>query len=419
MNSLTSRFTSSRTLWLATWTVAAAVAAQAATPASPAVKSSAANATAKSGNTLQVAVVSVADDARYQPRRAERRWPGHSTGRLLSAARLAVDDAQVELQEAGLSLRLREAVAADADQLAATLQQLQTDKVAYWLLDLPDALMPQAVQAAQKAGALAINASSPLDSLRSQSCGASAVLHSYPSQSMLADALAQFLAARSWREVLVLQGSSPADQLQLQAWQRASKRYGLKTTDTKTFKLSGDPRERDAANPKLLTAERKHEVVAVWDAEGEFARSLVYATQWPRPVLGSSGLTALAWHAQWERYGGPQLNRRFVKLTQRPMTGQDWAAWVGVKSLVTAWVAEPKGTPQTLAARLRTGQVQVDGFKGQSLSYRAWDGQLRQPVLLAHADGVVQTAPMEGVLHPIDTLDTLGVDDKESPCKTR
>lgn len=415
MNSL-----SSRTLWLAAWTLAAA--AQGATPAAstaPPAKSSPAMASAKSANTLQVAVVSVADDARYQPRRAERRWPGHSTGRLLSAARLAVDDAQVELQEAGLSLRLREAVAPDAEQLAATLQQLQTDKVAYWLLDLPDALMPQAVQAAQKAGALAINASSPLDSLRSQTCGASAVLHTYPSQSMLADALAQFLASRSWREVLVLQGSSPADQLQLQAWQRASKRYGLKTTDTKTFKLSGDPRERDAANPKLLTAERKHEVVAVWDAEGEFARSLVYATQWPRPVLGSSGLTALAWHAQWERYGGPQLNRRFVKLAQRPMTGQDWAAWVGVKSLVTAWVAEPKGTPQTLAARLRAGQVQVDGFKGQSLSYRAWDGQLRQPVLLAHADGVVQTAPMEGVLHPIDTLDTLGVDEKESPCKTR
>lgn len=387
------------------------VAAQAATPAQP--KLGAAT------QTLSLAVVSLADDARYAPRRAERRWPGHSTGRLITSARVALDDAQLELQEAKLQLRLREAVADSPAQLAATLQQLQNDKVLYWLLDLPDEWMPQALQAAQKAGALAINASSPLDVLRTQTCGASSVLHTYPSQSMLADALAQFLAAKSWRQVLVLQGQSPADQGLMQAWQRASKRYGLKTTDTKTFKLSGDPRDRDAANPKLLTSERQHEVVAVWDSEAEFARSLVYATQWPRPVLGSNGLTPLAWHAQWERYGGPQLNRRFVKLAQRPMTGQDWAAWVGVKSLVTAWVAEPQGTPQSLSARLRGGALQIDGFKGLPLSYRAWDGQLRQPVLLAHADGVVQTAPMEGVLHPTDTLDTLGVDEKESPCKAR
>lgn len=364
----------------------------------------------------QLAVISVADDARYAPRRAEKRWPGQSTGRLLTAARLAVEDAQVELQEAGLQVKLREVQADNEAHLESSLAQLNKEQVAYWLLDLPDALMPQALAAAQKAGALAINASSPLDALRTQHCSA-LVLHAYPSQSMLADALAQYLAAKSWRQVLVLQGVQPADALLAQAWQRASKRYGLKTTDTKTFKLSGDPRERDAANPKLLTAERSHEVVAVWDADGEFARGLPYATQWPRPVLGSNGLTALAWHPQWERYGGPQLNRRFTKLAQRPMTGQDWAAWVGVKSLVTAWVAEPKGTPQRIGAQLRAGQVQVDGFKGLPLSYRAWDGQLRQPVLLGHADGVVQTAPMEGVLHPVNTLDTLGVDEKESPCK--
>ena len=365
---------------------------------------------------LTVAVVSVADDARYAPRRADKRWPGQSTGRLLGAARLGLEDAQTELQAAGLQAQVRDAPAPSSAQLDATLQQLTKEHVTYWLLDLPDALLPQALQAAQQAGVLAINASSAQDALRANSCQP-LVLHTFPSQAMLADALAQYLAARSWRQVLLLQGTSPADAALVQAWQRASKRYGLKTTDTKTFKLSGDPRERDAANPKLLTADRSHDVVAVWDAEGEFARGLPYATQWPRPVLGSNGLTALAWHPQWERYGGPQLNRRFVKLAQRPMTGQDWAAWVGIKSLVTAWVAQPKATPAQVAGSLRSGQVQVDGFKGQPLSFRAWDGQLRQPVLLGHADGVTASAPMEGVLHPVDTLDTLGVDEKESPCK--
>ena len=39
---------------------------------------------------LTVGVVSVADDARYAPRRADKRWPGQSTGRLLGA--VTVDD---------------------------------------------------------------------------------------------------------------------------------------------------------------------------------------------------------------------------------------------------------------------------------------------------------------------------------------
>ena len=138
-------------------------------------------------------------------------------------------------------------------------------------------------------------------------------------------------------------------------------------------------------------------------------------------MVGSNGLLALAWHPLWERYGGPQLNRRFAKLAQRPMSGQDWAAWVGVKALVGAWVAAPQATPAQVAQRLRSAQaatqVQIDGFKGQSLSFRPWDGQLRQPVLLGHADGVIASAPMDGVLHPSDTLDTLGIDEKESPCK--
>jgi ABC transporter substrate binding protein (PQQ-dependent alcohol dehydrogenase system) len=364
----------------------------------------------------QIAVISVADDPRYAARRTDKRFPGQSTGRLLTAARLGLDDAQIELQAAAVQPQLREEQAADSGKLGAMLEQLHKTQQAYWLLDLPDSLLPQALQAALKAGALVINASSAQDSLRAQSCQLLA-LHTYPSQAMLADALAQYLAARSWRQVLLLQGSSPADASLVQAWQRASKRYGLKTTDSRTFKLSGDPRERDAANTKLLTADRSHDVVAVWDSDGEFARGVPYSTQWPRPVLGSNGLTALAWHPQWERFGGPQLNRRFSKLAQRPMTGQDWAAWVGIKALVTAWVADPKASPVQVAERLRSGQIQVDGFKGLPLSFRAWDGQLRQPVLLGHTDGVVGVAPMDGVLHPLDTLDTLGQDEKESPCK--
>ncbi|MGZ4991625.1 MAG: branched-chain amino acid ABC transporter substrate-binding protein, partial [Methylobacter sp.] len=48
---------------------------------------------------------------------------------------------------------------------------------------------------------------------------------------------------------------------------------------------------------------------------------------------------------------------------------------------------------------------------------RSWDGQLRQPVLLAAPRSLVAVAPIEGFLHPKTELDTLGYDQPESTCK--
>jgi ABC transporter substrate binding protein (PQQ-dependent alcohol dehydrogenase system) len=237
---------------------------------------------------------------------------------------------------------------------------------------------------------------------------------------MLSDALAQYLAARNWRKALVLQGPLPGDALQLDAFNRSAKRYGIKTTSVKAFKLSGDPRERELGNVRLLTgADREHEVVAVLDADGEFARTVPYATQLPRPVVGAAGLVAVPWHAQWERNGGPQLSRRFAKLADRPMRGHDWAAWIAGRAIATVLVDNPKATVAQQLKSLRGGPLGVDGFKGPSLSFRAWDGQLRQPVFLSHVDGVIGVAPMPGVLHPKETMDTLGVDEAETACKQR
>jgi ABC transporter substrate binding protein (PQQ-dependent alcohol dehydrogenase system) len=236
---------------------------------------------------------------------------------------------------------------------------------------------------------------------------------------MLSDALAQYLAARNWRKALLLQGPLPGDALMTEAFKRSAKRYGLKLTQQKPFKLTGDPRERDLGNTRLLTGDREHEVVAVMDSDGEFARTVPYATQWPRPVVGANGLVAAAWHPQWERYGGPQLSRRFVKLAGRPMQAHDWAAWAAGRAVAAVLVENAKAPVVQQLKALRGGTVTLDGFKGRKLSFRAWDGQLRQPLFLSHVDGVVGTAPLDGVLHPKEVLDTLGVDEQESACKAR
>jgi hypothetical protein len=225
-----------------------------------------------------------------------------------------------------------------------------------------------------------------------------------PSERMRADALAQTLVSRKWSKLLLLVGSSPQDQQRAATAQASIKRYGLQVVASKPFKLSTDPRERDLANPLLLTAGAAYDAVWVVDSDGEFARSLPYRTVLPRPVVGDAGLVALAWHAQFERYGAPQVSRRFAKAAKRPMTDHDWAAWMAGKALIASPPPSPRG--RTRVGARRSPSTPVDGSKGVRLSFRAWDGQLRQTMLLTDGQGVIAQAPIEGLLHPTEVLDT-------------
>lgn len=373
-----------------------------------------------SAATVTVGVLGMDSDARYQPRRLERAYPGHPTGRPLDAAALAADESQMPLEAAGHKLLVKSFMADDRAGLTKVLTQMKSAKVQYVLLDLPDAEMANAVMAVPAAlgPVLMFNIGSAADELRGAGCAAN-LLHTYPSEAMRSDAVVQFLAARTWTQALMLYGPLPGDKLQMDAMLRSAKRYGVKVNKSTAFKLSGDPREREMGNVRLLTNDKGYDVVLAIDSDGEFARGLPYNVQFPRPVAGANGLTALAWHPQWDLNGGPQLSRRFMRLAHRPMTGQDWAAWAAVKSIASALVDNPRASVGEQLALLRGGKVFIDGFKGPRLSYRPWDGQLRQPVFLAHADGVAATAPLDGVLHPTDVLDTLGFDEKESKCNKR
>jgi ABC transporter substrate binding protein (PQQ-dependent alcohol dehydrogenase system) len=365
-----------------------------------------------------VAVVGLDDDARYGVRQLEHAYPDHPAGRPADAARVALIDSEAELEAAGQRLQIKVFMASNAADLPRVMAQLKAAKIQHVLLDLPDVELEQIARTAAVGpdAPILFNIGSASDALRGSACTL-AMLHTYPSRQMLSDALAQYLAARSWTQALVLYGQQPQDKPQLDAFLRSAKRYGLRINKMLPFKVSGDPRERDLSNTRLLTNDKGYDVVVVLDSEGEFARALPYTTQWPRPVVGSNGLTAMAWHPHWERNGAPQLTRRFMRFAHRPMAAQDWAAWIAVKSIVAVLTEQPKATVAEQHRLLRGGQLYVDGYKGPRLSFRPWDGQLRQPIFLGHADGVAGSAPFDGVLHPTEVLDTLGVDQKESTCK--
>jgi ABC transporter substrate binding protein (PQQ-dependent alcohol dehydrogenase system) len=133
-------------------------------------------------------------------------------------------------------------------------------------------------------------------------------------------------------------------------------------------------------------------------------------------VVGSEGLVASAWHWAWERHGAPQLNARLEKHAGRKMAAPDWAAWMAVKTVVEAVVRTANAPFAVVSAYIKGDQITLDGFKGNRLGYRPWNNQLRQPLLLATHNAVIERAPIDGFLHQHNNMDTLGYDQRDSRC---
>lgn len=366
-----------------------------------------------SATTFKLVLIARDGDPRLERSQLERAYLGHPGGPAVDGLAVALNESRLQLEAAGAQWALTTVQAASAEAARAAAQQAEKAGAAVVLTDLP----PSATLAVADAVKLPVfNVAEAADALRQADCRRN-LWHLLPSERMRADALAQTLAAQRWTQVLLLAGPSADDAPRVAAAAAAIKRYGLKLVDTRAFKLSADPRERDLANPLLLTGRASYDVVWVVDSAGEFARALPYRTALPRPVVGDGGLAALAWHAQFERFGAPQVSRRFAKAHQRPMTAHDWASWLAGRALVAAAVAAPNGPLPALHKAL--AEADLDGSKGVNLSFRPWDGQLRQPLLLSDGQGVVGVAPADGVLHPKNVLDTLGADAAEKLCKAR
>jgi len=367
-------------------------------------------ATVASAAAYKVTLIVVDDDPRLDRNRVERAYFGHPTGPAADGLQVALKESQLALDAVGATLTLDTVAVTSAD--AARAAALKAEKAGHAALvtDLP-ADWTLAVADAAKLPVL--NVGNAEDRLREKDCRPR-LYHLLPSERMRADALAQTMASSRWSQVLLLTGPSAEDAQRSGVAQAAIKRYGLKLVGSKPYKLSADPRERDLANPRLLTT-GTYDVVWVVDSDGEFGRALPYRTVLPRPVVGDAGLAALAWHPQFDRFGAPQVSRRFTRTAQRLMSAADWSAWMAGKALAAAATTVPKGPASAFAAAL--ANVELDGSKGVPMSFRAWDGQLRQRVLLTDGQGVVAYAPVEGILHPKNTLDTLGGDAPEKLCK--
>ena len=300
------------------------------------------------------------------------------------------------------------------DALLAAAQAQHAQGLRLFVVNAPAASLRQL--SAALPDSLLFNAGSPDDSLRSTDCLGN-VLHTLPSRAMLADALAQFLVVRKWQKALLIVGPTEDDQAYAAALRRAAKRFGVRLVAEKAWRFDNDQRRSAQADMPLFTQTAEYDVVLVADERGDFGEYVPYQTWYPRPVAGTQGLTPTGWHKTVETYGAAQLQKRFEALAGRWMNDRDFAAWMAVRSVASAVSKLRQVEPMAIRDLEISEQLPLDGFKGRKLSYRAWNGQLRQPIPIVQPRTLVSTSPQEGFLHPTNEMDSLGYDKPEVTCR--
>jgi len=340
----------------------------------------------------------------------------------LQGARLALADNQTTGAFTGQRFTLQEVVRPDADAVVAAAREMLAAGQRVFVTDLPAPLLLRVADLPEASGAVLLDATSADDALRGADCRKT-VLHLLPSRAMLADALMQFLAVKGWRNLLLVTGPHPEDRALAEAFRRSARKFQLRITDDKPWTFAPGAQRTDTGHVTIgaevarFTQGLSYDVLVVSDTQNEFGDDLAYRTNIPRPIAGTHGLVPTAWARPFEQWGATQLQLRFQKLAGRPMTPSDYGAWMAVRAVGEAATRGGGADPAAIIAYLHGPKFELAAFKGARLTFRAWDGQLRQPVLLADPRSLVSVSPQPGYLHQFSELDTLGIDQPETTCR--
>ena len=340
----------------------------------------------------------------------------------LAGAGLAIDDNNTTGRFLNQSFSLDDVKLKPQDDPATAIDALAGQGVSVVIADLPPDQLLKAADAGRAHGMLFFNAGATDDRLREEDCRAN-VIHVAPTRSMLADGLAQFLVWKTWRKWFLVVGSHAKDKLWGDALKRSAKRFGAKIVDERTFADTGGARQTDSGIaliqrqiPSFTQDAPDYDVLVTADESEVFAAYFPYRTYAPRPVAGSSGLVPTSWDPSMEQWGATQLQNRFMKKFSRRMTALDMQAWSAARMIGEAVTHTNSGDAQTIGAYLLGPDFALAAFKGQKLTLRPWNLQLRQPILLSDGRNITSISPQEGFLHQVSELDTLGYDQPETKC---
>ncbi len=345
--------------------------------------------------------------------------------RGVQGARLAISENNRTGTFLGFRFELVEAIVGEDEDVVARGRSILAGGDRLILSDLEPADQLALADLPEARDALLLDVRTSDDVLRGKECRAN-VFHLLPSLAMRVDALAQYLAWKRWKRWFLIAGSTVADKAYATAVKRAAGRFGGKIVEERTYDYDPGSRRVDTGHQQIQKqmplATRNvadHDVVFVADEGGSFGDYLPYNTSEPRPVVGTAGLSALAWHRGFEEYSAAQMQHRFELQAKRAMTERDYGGWLGVRIVGEAVIRAGATAPSAIKEFLLSDRFGVAAFKGEALTFRTWDQQLRQPILVAGPRMLVSISPQEGFLHPKYLSDSLGYDEPETECRLR
>jgi len=342
----------------------------------------------------------------------------------IQGARLGIADNDTTGHFTSQSFTLTEAIIPEDGNVAVGLRELAAKGIRLVVTDLAAPELLSVAGMPEATGITFFNTGAADDRLRGEDCRAN-ILHLLPSRAMLADALVQYLVVKRWQGLLVVVGRGGGDREFADDIRHAALKFQARIVQEKPWTFVPGARRTDTghfaiqAEVARFTQGVSYDVLVVADDEGEFGDDLSYRTFDPRPVAGTQGLVPTAWARPHEQWGATQLQERFLHQAKRWMTDRDYAAWMAVRAIGEAATRAKSADPAAIVAFMRSDRFELAAYKGARLSFRSWDGQLRQPVLLADARSLVSVSPQPGFLHQFSELDTLGIDKPETKCRMR
>jgi ABC transporter substrate binding protein (PQQ-dependent alcohol dehydrogenase system) len=337
-------------------------------------------------------------------------------------ARVAMADNQTTGQFLGQTYHLTEDMVPDAAGAVDTFKKRVAAGTKLFVTDLAASILLQVADLPEAKDVTLLDATTHDDALRGESCRRN-VLHTLPSRAMLADALMQFMTIKKWSKIALVIGGDPEDKLYADAMRNSARKFRIKIVQEIPWTYDPGSRRTDTGHyaveaevARITQDVGDYDLLVVADEADNFGDELAYRTTEPRPVAGTQGMVPSAWARPFEQWGATQLQGRFLKTTKRWMTDNDYGAWLAVRAVGEAAARGNTTDPVKIAEFMRGKDFDLAGFKGTKLTFRDWDGQLRQPVLLADARSLVSVSPQPGFLHQFSELDTLGVDRPETKC---
>jgi ABC transporter substrate binding protein (PQQ-dependent alcohol dehydrogenase system) len=339
----------------------------------------------------------------------------------LKGAQLAVSDTNTTGRFTNQHFSLEIENAPDAASVVAAFGKALAAGHRLFVANLPADLLLKLADAPGAKDAVILDATSADDRLRQADCRAN-MLHILPSRAMLADALMQYLVTKSWTRIMLLVGRDPEDALYAEAIRHAAEKFQIAVRADRPWTFNAAAQQADTGhyqvNDEVVKATQgvSYDILVVADEADNFGDDLAYRTDSPRPVAGTQGLVPTAWSHAMDEYASTQLQTRFHREEGRWMTPADYGGWLAVRAIGEAATRSASADPAKIIAYLHGPQFTVSGYKGPELTFRAWDGQLRQPVLLTTDRSLVSISPQPGFLHQTNDLDSLGYDQPESAC---